>query len=82
MAYDKEDLEQLSIKYFGTNHTELSIEDKFDRLNIPVDSELAEKARKNYQTMSAEQINESLYHLLLAAEAVPKVIAELRKQKL
>lgn len=81
MAYNKSELEELSIKYLGKNHAELTVDEKFKRLNIPLDSELEKKARESYDTMSAEQINESLYHLLLAAEAVPEVLRLLREAK-
>jgi len=80
MAYDKEDLEQLSIKYFGTNHSKLTPEEKFDIL-MPLDSELSKKARDNYRAMSSEQISEALYHSLLAAEALPEVIAALQSAR-
>ena len=80
MTYNKAELEELSLKYFGPRHAELSIEQKLDQL-IPLDSGLSQKARENYQAMSAEQINESLYHLLLAAEVVPKVIAALQSAR-
>jgi len=81
MTYDKQKLEELCVKYFGPGHAELSNEEKFLRLKIPLDSGLLGVAREAYRKMSEEERDESLYALLLADQALPEVLAELEKAK-
>lgn len=81
MTYDKKELEELSIKYFGLNHAKLSFTEKMEQIFPPIDSGLARIVAEADKRLSPEGADQILYNILKANEAVPAVLEELRKAK-
>ena len=76
MTYNKAELEQLSIKYFGPDHERLSPQEKLLEVieKMPLDSVMYKVAVESAKKMDSNRANEALYHFLVADEILPEVL--------
>ncbi len=79
MTYDKSGLEELSRKYFGQNHADLSPQEKLAKLleNLPLDSVAYQAAVEGARKLDFTQTDEVLYNLMTAFEELPKALDSL-----
>ncbi len=79
MTYNKSELEELSLKYIGQNHADLSPQEKLVKLleDLPLDNVAYQAAVEGARKMDSIKADKVFYDLMTALEELPKSLDDL-----